>query len=90
MRGVLGLLDRDAELAQMVNRAPNDAEPHVFLGKEIEVASLVGCALVVAHFNTGKHQGVVAVIGPTRMAYATVLPTVKQVSTLLSDLSSAW
>ena len=90
MRGVLGILDRNEELATMVNRAPNDAEPHVFLGKEIEVASLSGCALVVAHFNTGKHQGVVAVLGPTRMAYAKVLPTVKQVSALLSDLSSAW
>lgn len=90
MKALLDLLDHEEKYIKLVEKVPGEKDTHVFLGEELNIPRLSTCSLVFAHFNTGKHRGTVATIGPSRMHYNQVLPTVKQVSILLSDLSGAW
>jgi heat-inducible transcriptional repressor len=90
MKAVLNLLDHDEKFLHLVEKVAGDRETHVFLGEDLGIPGLANCSLVFAHFNTGKHRGTAAIIGPARMRYNQVIPTVKQVSSLLSDLSGTW
>jgi heat-inducible transcriptional repressor len=67
-RGVVDLLGR-AESAEGVR---------IFIGSESKLFSLSGSSTIVAPYSdaTGRIVGVLGVIGPTRLNYARVIPTV--------------
>lgn len=90
MKAVLNLMDHEDQFLKLVDKVAGEKDAHVFLGEELSVPGLANCSLVFAHFNTGKHRGTAAILGPSRMLYSKIIPTVEQVSTLLSDLSSTW
>jgi heat-inducible transcriptional repressor len=52
--------------------------------------SLSGCTIVVAPFHNARHQivGALGVIGPTRLNYARVIPTVDYTAQIVSQLIS--
>jgi heat-inducible transcriptional repressor len=58
----------------------------VFIGEEMGVPLFDGCTLVVSPFNeAGKTSGYVAVMGPKRMDYSSVLPAVKISANILTS-----
>jgi heat-inducible transcriptional repressor len=64
----------------------------IFIGEESGSQGLSGCSLVTAPYKqNGKSIGVLAVVGPTRMKYAKVIPivdvTAKMLSTALDNKS---
>jgi len=64
----------------------------IFIGEESGSQGLSGCSLVTAPYKqNGKSIGVLAVVGPTRMQYAKVIPivdvTAKMLSTALDNKS---
>jgi heat-inducible transcriptional repressor len=77
-RGVIDLLGR-AERAEGVR---------IFIGSENKLFSLSGSSTIVApyHDSTGRIVGVIGVIGPTRLNYARVIPTVDYTAKVVSRL----
>ena len=77
-RGVIDLLGR-AERAEGVR---------IFIGSENKLFSLSGSSTIVApyHDSTGRIVGVIGVIGPTRLNYARVIPTVDYTAKVISRL----
>ena len=77
-RGVIDLLGR-AESADGVR---------IFIGSENKLFSLSGSSTIVAPYTdvTGRIVGVLGVIGPTRLNYARVIPTVDYAARLVSRL----
>jgi heat-inducible transcriptional repressor len=77
-RGVIDLLGR-AESADGVR---------IFIGSENNLFSLSGSSTIVAPYTdvTGRIVGVLGVIGPTRLNYARVIPTVDYAARLISRL----
>lgn len=77
-RGVVDLLGR-AERAEGVR---------IFIGSENKLFSLSGSSTIVApyHDSTGRIVGVIGVIGPTRLNYARVIPTVDYTAKVVSKL----
>jgi heat-inducible transcriptional repressor len=77
-RGVIDLLGR-AERAEGVR---------IFIGSENKLFSLSGSSTIVApyHDSTGRIVGVIGVIGPTRLNYARVIPTVDYTAKVVSKL----
>lgn len=88
---VLTMLDGEDLLAQILARAVGEEPVHVLLGDELGMDYLEPCGFVFAHFGAGKkHSGSIGVIGPARMKYARVIPTVRYFSNLLGEMSTSW
>jgi heat-inducible transcriptional repressor len=77
-RGVIDLLGR-AESAEGVR---------IFIGSENKLFSLSGSSTIVAPYTdaAGRIVGVLGVIGPTRLNYARVIPTVDYAARILSRI----
>ena len=80
-RGVIDLLGR-AEQADGVR---------IFIGSENKLFSLSGSSTIIAPYRDGGGQivGVLGVIGPTRLNYARVIPTVDYAARVVSQLLGA-
>lgn len=63
----------------------------VLIGEEMNYADFANCAIVFSDFRSYKNeQGNIAVIGPKRMDYAKVIPSVEFISQSLSNVISGW
>ncbi len=89
-KAALNLLDDYDHLHELFSRVTDKEEAKVLVGGEIGATHLEKAGLVFAHFGREKRGGVVAVLGPFRMNYQVVIPQVKHVSNLLSELSHSW
>lgn len=90
-KAVLTMLDAQDALSSILARAVGEEPIHVLLGEELGIEFLEPCGFVFAHFGAGKkHSGSIGVIGPARMKYARVIPTIRYFSTLLSEMSNSW
>src|SRR3989344_5693156 len=88
---VLTMLDGEESLRSILARAVGEAPVHVLLGEELGMDYLEPCGFVFAHFGAGKkHSGSIGVIGPARMRYARVIPTIRYFSNLLGEMSNNW
>jgi heat-inducible transcriptional repressor len=60
----------------------------IFIGSENKLFSLSGSSTIVAPYrdSTGRIVGVIGVIGPTRLNYARVIPTVDYTAKVISKL----
>ncbi len=59
----------------------------MIIGSENLLEPLKECSIVLARYGVpGKVSGVLAVVGPTRMAYGRSVSTVSYVAQVLSDL----
>ena len=77
-RGVIDLLGR-AETAEGVR---------IFIGSESKLFSLSGSSTIIAPYTdaAGRIVGVLGVIGPTRLNYARVIPTVDYAARIVSRM----
>lgn len=87
-RAALDLLDNYDLLHDLFSRAAEPKSITVLIGREIGLANLEKVGLVFAHYGDPQKGGVVAVLGPTRMSYAVVVPQVRYLAQLLTELSS--
>ena len=59
----------------------------VYIGSELGAPEMEGCSLVVSGFQRKSQQsGRLAVLGPTRMEYGNIIPTVEYISGVLSEI----
>ena len=88
---VLSLLDRAEVLQQLFAQAAGEEDIHILLGDELDFDYLEPCGFVFSRFDAGKdHQGVIGVIGPCRLQYPTIIPTVRYLGNLLNQISKTW
>lgn len=85
---VMHMVEDDALLLEILDRcasADTSDIPAVCIGSENGTEELAGVSVVAGKFETGDHQGIVAVIGPTRMDYSRVVAAVRSARDALSD-----
>jgi len=83
---VMQVLEDETVLLQILDAtAEADGTPRVRIGSENEAEELSGVSLVASRFGHGESEGIVAVIGPTRMDYSKVLQAVRFASKTLSE-----
>ena len=67
---------------------PSDEEIRVKIGEENEEEALDDMSVVTANINVGKgHNGRIALIGPKRMDYSTVLNAIKYLQELIDEFN---
>ncbi len=90
-RTVLNLVDEQANLSAIFDRAVGDTDVQILLGDELGADYLEYCGVVFSPFGAGKkNAGVIGILGPTRMQFNRVIPTVRYFGGLLSELSRNW
>lgn len=90
-RSVLSLIDQYETLHGIFGRAEDEKNVHVLLGAESGLPNLAPCSVVFRHFDLGRGRfGTLAVLGPARLPYPTVIPTVRYFSDLMNELAHSW
>lgn len=85
-KNLLSVLD-DYRYLDRITRRMQDA-CSVFLGEESEDEILRPYCFIFAKFHTKQnHQGSIGVVGPTRLRYETIVPTVRYFSDLIEEIA---
>lgn len=85
-RQVLYLLEEDNRLIGLFESAVGNDPIHILLGEELGAELFSPLGLVFADFHVGRHTGRVGVLGPCRLNYSQVIPMVRYVSKLVSEV----
>ncbi len=91
-RALLRAFAEKDRILRVLDRVLTSQEVQIFIGAESEFASVPDVSVVAAPYGRGDAVlGTLAVVGPTRMNYARVIPlvdlTARQISRALADLS---
>jgi heat-inducible transcriptional repressor len=88
VRSLFDDLETKRGVADLLGRAERAEGVRIFIGSENKLFSLSGSSTIIAPYGdaTGRIVGVIGVIGPTRLNYARVIPTVDYTAKLVSKL----
>ena len=75
---IMQVLEDESVLLEILDSTAQDADsPRVRIGRENEAEQFSGVSVVASRYGSGSDEGIIAVIGPTRMDYTKVLQAVK-------------
>lgn len=83
---IFSMLDRNQTLIELFQKAFGEGPVHYLLGDELGFDYLEPCGMVFTRFQAGPQSGSIGVIGPSRLNYSRVVPTVKHFGHLLEEL----
>jgi len=89
LRGLFESFGEKQELLGLLDKCLASDGVHIFIGEESGYQALDECSVVTAPYEAeGQVLGVLAVIGPTRMAYDRVIPIVDATARILGTALS--
>ncbi|MGI6045417.1 MAG: heat-inducible transcriptional repressor HrcA [Eggerthellaceae bacterium] len=86
---IIKVLEDDTILLQILDDAvenEDEDKPMVRIGSENASEELSGVSVIASKYGDGDNEGVVAVVGPTRMDYSKVINAVHLASRALDDM----
>jgi heat-inducible transcriptional repressor len=91
-RTVLSLLDQQNRLNQLFfERAYGDDPIHVVFGTDLGWPYFEPVGMAFTYFNAGNNRrGSMAVVGPCRLNFPKVIPTLRYFSNLINELNGNW
>lgn len=83
---LIGLLEEKERLLGVINQRLEE-KIKIYIGEELPFSDIENCTLIISHYNVKhKPQGRIAVLGPTRMEYARIIPAIDYISGMLSSI----
>ncbi len=89
-KAALMLLDNYSLLEKIFQTARFGEDVNCVIEEEIGMESLKKCTTVFSRFTARNKSGYIAVLGPSRMNYASVIPAVRYSKNLIQELNEAW
>lgn len=89
-RSVLSLLDETDSLLSLFKKAVGEDPVHILVGEEMGHEFFEPVGMVFVEFKAGKRSGSLGVIGPSRLNYSQIIPTVRYFGNLISEIASDW
>ena len=86
-KAVLSMIDKFEMLQQIIGRLGAQDQLRILFGDELGIPYLEPCGFVVMRYELPNHKGVLGVIGPSRLNYQIIIPTIRYFSQLLSQIS---
>ncbi len=88
---VLTVVDEPSRLEEIVALCQGDDPVHVIMGEDIGHEFLAPVGFVFTRFEAGRgHRGLLGVVGPMRLNYSLVVPTIHYVSNLMREVTRSW
>ncbi|MGC2048101.1 MAG: heat-inducible transcriptional repressor HrcA [Gallionella sp.] len=89
LRNLFTLFEQKTELLQLLDASRRGQGIHIFVGSESGLASLDECSVITAPYSAdGRVIGTLAVVGPKRMDYESVISIVDITARLLGNALS--
>jgi len=89
-RAIINILEEKQNLLDIINRDFNE-KVKVYIGRELGCSGMEGCSLVVSGYRIkNRKSGRLAVLGPVRMEYGHIIPTLEYISEVLSDVLNSF
>jgi heat-inducible transcriptional repressor len=89
LNALMEMIEQRVGLLELLRDALDERGVYVRIGHENEIPALRTLAVVAAGYGPpGRNLGTVSVIGPTRMDYATAIPSVREAANQLSRFVS--
>ncbi len=86
IRFIIKMVEDKRRLLDIINQDFDD-KVKVYIGHELHCPEMEYCSLVVSSYRVNnKPSGRIAVLGPVRMEYKHIIPTLEYVSDVLSDV----
>ncbi|MBU0650173.1 hypothetical protein KKG63_03185 [Patescibacteria group bacterium] len=90
-KNALSILDRFELMNNILNKASyGEKEVSILMGDEMEIEGLNESTFVFSKYETRGKSGFIGILGPSRMKYGNVIPTVRYVKNLVEELTSGW
>ena len=86
-RAVLSMLDKAEMFQPILNQLSREDQLRILFGEELGIPYLEPCGFVITRYQMPTHSGMLAVIGPSRLNYPTIIPTMRYFAQLLSELT---
>jgi heat-inducible transcriptional repressor len=87
LKQIMDALEEKNQIVHLLSRATQSSEVSVFIGSESNYEAVENCSIVTASYKKGKEViGMLGVIGPTRMDYSHIIPTVDFTAKLVSSM----
>jgi heat-inducible transcriptional repressor len=87
MRHVLRTLEDRTELLRLLDQSIQSQGVKIFIGDEIQSPEINGLSLITSTYSDNEgNRGVLGVIGPTRIQYASIVPLVDFTSKILTEV----
>lgn len=84
---VLSLIDKVEMLSQIFSQMAVEDQIKILFGEELGMQYLEPCGFVISRYQMPNHRGVLVVIGPSRLNYPVLIPTMRYFSQLLSNFT---
>ncbi len=86
MRFFIRMVEEKKDLLEIINRDFKE-KVKIYIGKELGCPEMNNCSLVVSSYRINDRPiGRLAVLGPMRMTYSHIIPTLEYVSDILTDI----
>lgn len=90
-RHLLDTLDEYDYWWDIFSHFATNADPiSILLGEDLRRAYLKDCGGVFIQFKSPTTTGAIGVVGPTRLNYSRIVPMVRYIGNLISEVSSNW
>ncbi|MCX6733688.1 MAG: hypothetical protein NTX63_02650 [Candidatus Peregrinibacteria bacterium] len=80
---VVEMLENDDNFLNTLSQLSVDEEPQIFIGQENIIAQIQSCSIVVCKYRVGDYEGLLGILGPTRMDYAFHVAMLQEIKKLL-------
>lgn len=88
---LLSILDEDEFFHTLFSEQPTDREVHILLGEDLGSRLRGPYGFVFTRYETPLHShGEVGVLGPVRLNYPYVVPTVRYFADLIHEVAKGW
>ena len=84
---VLSMLDKVEMLNQIFSQLDPQDQIKILFGDELGMPYLEPCGFVISRYQMPEHSGVLGIVGPCRLNYPVVIPTLRYFAQLLSSIS---
>lgn len=84
------LLDEFHLMDRVFENASTQKEVKTLIEEEIGIEKLNRCSIVFTEYSAGKRSGKIGIIGPSRISYPEIIPSVKYTKRLVEELGGAW
>ena len=83
---VLSMIDKTEMLNQITDMLSPEEQIKILFGEELGIPYLEPCGFIVSRYQMPSHRGILGVIGPNRLNFSVIIPTMRYFSQLLSQM----
>jgi transcriptional regulator of heat shock response len=89
-KSLLTALDEYEYFMNLFQLPRSEGDVHVIVGDDFTAPLQGPYGIVFTDYDTGTNQGQIGVIGPVRLQYTSIIPTLRYVSRLIKDTAKGW